>query len=131
MDQDLPRQMTVFIVEDDSIQSLLLKLMVDKLDVQITGTAASGEQALQRILHLKPDIILMDIMLKGSVDGINVTKEIYKIYQPAIIYITGNSDRASKTRAEKFGYHDYINKPVSLNQLKDSIYSVDDDVLHP
>jgi len=123
MNPVLPQSVTVFIVEDDNIQSFLLEIMVEKLGVQVSGTASSGEQALQSILDKKPDIILMDIMLKGSVDGIKVSREIYKDYEPAIIYITGNSDRANKERAEKIGFHDYITKPVSLYQLKESIYS--------
>lgn len=117
--------MTLFIVEDDNIQSLILEMMVHKLGLELTGIEAYGKEAVSKITSIKPDIVLLDVMLKDSFDGINVAKEIKKSYQPIIIYVTGNSDRANKNRAEKFGYHDYISKPVSFAELKSSIQAIE------
>jgi len=116
--------MTLFIVEDDKIQSLILEMMIRKLGLELSGIEAYGKNAVERILDLKPDIVLLDIMLKDSFDGINVAKEIKKIYQPIIIYVTGNSDNRNKKRAEQYGFHDYITKPVSFSELKYSLTAV-------
>lgn len=117
-------QMKLFIVEDDKIQSLILEIMVKKLGFQHIGTEAYGEDALEQILQKKPDIVLLDIMLKDSFNGIDVAREIKQVYDPAIIYITGNSDQAHKSRASEHGFHDYICKPVSIYKLKESIDSI-------
>jgi CheY-like chemotaxis protein len=53
-----------------------------------------------------------------------VAKRIKQIYDPVIIYITGNSDDAHKSRAEEHGFHDFISKPVSIHKLKESIESI-------
>lgn len=117
--------MTLFIVEDDKIQSLILEMMAHKLGLTLTGIEAYGKDAVKRILDLKPDILLMDIMLKDSFDGINVVREIKNIYQPIVIYVTGNSDNTNKKRAKQYGFHDYITKPVSYAELKISIHNIE------
>ncbi|WP_340103026.1 response regulator [Rhodohalobacter sp. 8-1] len=117
-------KMKLFIVEDDRIQSLILEIMVSKLGLQHIGTEASGENAVKQIVKNKPDIVLLDIMLKDSYNGIDVAREIKKVYEPVIIYITGNSDFVHKSRAREYGFHDYICKPVSIYKLKESIESI-------
>lgn len=116
--------MTLFIVEDDKIQCLILEMMVSKLGVNLKGTESYGKVAVEKILREKPDIVLLDVMLKDSFNGINVAEQIKQSYNPIIIYITGNSDDANKKRAQKIGYYDFITKPVSLNRLKDTIESI-------
>lgn len=116
--------MTLFIVEDDKIQCLILEMMVSKLGLCLKGTEACGEIAVERILNEKPDIVLLDVMLKDSFNGISVAKKIKQNYDPIIIYITGNSDDVNKKRAQRIGYYDFITKPVSLDRLKDTIESI-------
>jgi len=116
--------MTLFIVEDDQIQSLILEMMVKKLGLHHVGSEAYGKNAVNKILDDKPDIILLDVMLKDSFSGIDVAQRIKQVYDPVIIYITGNSDDAHKSRAEKHGFHDFISKPISIYKLKNSIESI-------
>ncbi len=117
--------MKLFIVEDDKIQSLILEMMVNKLGLKHIGTEAYGELAVEQILDNKPDIVLLDIMLKDSFNGIDVARQIKQEYDPIIIYITGNTDDAHKSRAREHGFHDFISKPVSIYKLKDSIESIE------
>lgn len=117
--------MKLFIVEDDNIQSLILEMMVKKLGLQHIGTEASGKSAVEKIVSKKPDIVLLDIMLKDNVNGIDVAREIKRVYDPIVIYITGNSDDAHRSKAFEYGFHDYIPKPVSIYQLKNSIESIE------
>jgi len=116
--------MTLFIVEDDQIQSLILEMMVKKLGLHHVGSEAYGKNAVNKILDDKPDIILLDVMLKDSFSGIDVAQRIKQVYDPVIIYITGNSDDAHKSRAEEHGFHDFISKPISIYKLKNSIESI-------
>jgi DNA-binding response OmpR family regulator len=116
--------MKLFIVEDDNIQSLILEMMVKKLGLHLIGTESHGEDAVKKILQNKPDVVLLDDMLKDSFNGIDVARNIKQEYDPIIIYITGNSDKAHKSKAKKHGYHDYISKPISLQKLKRSIEAI-------
>lgn len=116
--------MKIFIVEDDRVLSLILTKMVQKIGYEVVGTSESGRESIQLIKEKTPDLVLMDISLKDQIDGIQVAGEILKHYSPSIIYITGNSDKAHKLRAEEIGYHDFLVKPVNMNELKSSISRV-------
>lgn len=116
--------MDFFIVEDDKVLSLILSKMVQKIGYEVSGTSEYGSESIKKIKENKPSVILMDIALKDQVDGITVASEVTKLYSPAIIYITGNSDESTRKRAEEFGYHEFLAKPVDFNQLKSSIMSI-------
>lgn len=113
----------IYIVEDDPVLSLILTRMVLKMEFSVAGSSATGRESIDKITELEPSVVLMDISLKDEIDGTMVANEIVRSYNPIIIYITGNSDAKNKRKAEKSGYHDYLIKPVSFDQLKDSIES--------
>lgn len=113
--------MNVFIVEDDTVLLLMLEKMIDRMGLPIIGKAQTGTDAISQILEHTPDLILMDILLKDNIDGISVAKTVSEVYKPAIIYITGNSDRMNQLRAQKIGFHDYLVKPTSYEELRSSI----------
>lgn len=113
--------MNVFIVEDDNVLLLMLERMIIKMGLTIAGTAQSGADAIKKINETKPDLILLDIILKDHIDGITVAESIPDKYTSYIIYITGNSDQLNKQRAKKTGFHDYLIKPASYIELKSSI----------
>lgn len=116
--------MKLFIVEDDQLQSLILEKIVQNLGHEVAGIEQNGKEAVKKIKKYRPDAILMDILLKDNLDGISVTQEVKKTYQPFIIYVTGNSDDANRLRAEQFGFHDYLIKPVTISRLSHSIQSI-------
>jgi CheY-like chemotaxis protein len=112
----------VLIVEDDLIISLTTEKMVEKLGCQVVGCVTTGEDAIKAAEENKPDIILMDIRLNGSMDGIEATKEILaNLDSTRVIYVTGNTDNAYKERAEKTGYDAYLIKPLRMEDLKSII----------
>lgn len=112
--------MTVFIVEDDRVLSLILSRMIKKMSYEIAGSATTGSESIELIKELRPDLIVMDISLKDDIDGITVTQTIKQFYSPAVIYVTGNSDSKNRNRAKEFGYHEYLIKPISFEELKTS-----------
>lgn len=91
----------------------------------VIGSATTGSDSIQQIKELRPDLILMDISLKDEIDGITVTQNVIQVYSPKIIYITGNSDSKNKNRAKKYGYHEYLIKPISFDELKTSFNSLE------
>lgn len=111
----------ILIVEDDLILSYVLEKYLKDLKHHVIGSAASGEQAIDKARELQPDVILMDIKLMGKTDGIEAVEEIRRFLEVPVIYITGNSDPYNKSRAEEVGFHDYLIKPITMTDLKSSL----------
>lgn len=116
--------MKILIVEDDRLISLMLSKMVTKMEHEVIAVFARGEKALKSIKDLKVDLILMDVMLEGDMDGIETMQKIQKKYTIPVIYITGNSDESTKQRAASTNYLDYLVKPVTYTQLSKIINSL-------
>jgi CheY-like chemotaxis protein len=118
--------MKIVVVEDDKVLSLLLSKMIERLGHEVATIATKGSEAIEKIQALTPDLILMDIMLEDNIDGITVMETIRekKLNYP-VIYITGNSDPANLERAKSTEFEEYLIKPVSFDDLKKNIESVE------
>jgi CheY-like chemotaxis protein len=103
----------IILVEDDPITALGVQKMLENLDYEVIETFASGEDALKSINALNPDIILMDITLKGNIDGIEAAEIINRNFMIPIIYLTANTnyDTIQKARETTKSYG-YLLKPV-------------------
>ncbi|SMO37135.1 response regulator [Gracilimonas mengyeensis] len=119
--------MRVLIVEDDKVLSLLLSKMIERLGLEVLMIVTKGAEAIEKIVELEPDLVLMDIMLEDDIDGITVVENIRsKSIDTTVIYITGNSDATNRERANATNYSDYLIKPISFEELKTSIQKIDD-----
>jgi two-component system, response regulator PdtaR len=124
---------SILIVEDELIVAESLALDLQRKGYAIAGIVSSGQEAIQAVNQMPPDIILMDIMLKGSLDGIETSKAIQQRQSVPIIYITAFSDRATIERAKQAGettLH-YLVKPIRLKDLIKTIESVLESVGSP
>lgn len=111
----------VLIVEDEFITASALNLILDGMGFDVAGTTDTGEGAVKAAEDLKPDIILMDIMLKGKMNGITAADIIRQKFDIPVIYLTGQADDVTIAHAlesEPFGY---IIKPFEEKNLKTSI----------
>ncbi|AEG18179.1 response regulator [Methanobacterium paludis] len=79
------------IVEDEMISAMSTKQGLINLDYNVIGIANTGKKAIKSANELKPDLIMMDITLKGEMDGIETAKQINKNLDIPIIYMTGYS----------------------------------------
>ena len=111
----------ILIVEDDIILSMLNSRIVELLGHKVIKAVKSGEEAIEFALNSDIDIILMDIRLKGEIDGIDTLIEINKTKAIPAIYVTGNSDDETKTRAEKTNMLAFCVKPFSYEELEQII----------
>ncbi len=111
----------ILIVEDDMIISLVVENMIKKLGYELIGKAASGEEAIELAKEHKPDIILMDIRLKGEMDGIEAINQIKQHIDTNVIYLTGNSDKTNYDRAKATKCIDLISKPFTIGELTRSL----------
>lgn len=111
----------VMVVEDDAVSAAIVKNMLEKLGYLVPLVVSSGEMALLKAGEIMPDIILMDIILDGEMDGIEASELIHTDYDIPVIYLTAQIDDEILERAkitEPFGY---IVKPFNENELYSTI----------
>lgn len=110
----------ILLVEDERIEALDIKRTMESFGYQVPYVASSGQEAIEKALELMPDLILMDIVLKGETDGIEAVSEINKLNIP-VIYLTAHSEEATIERAKLTGPYGYIIKPYDPTELKYAI----------
>ncbi len=118
----------IFVVEDDAIIVMTITHILLSKNYIVIDSAPSGEEALEKIKKLRPDLIFMDIILEGKMDGIETVKKIKKIYDVPIIYITAHSDEHTVNRAKKTKPQGYILKPfnnLDIYSAMDKLFSTD------
>jgi response regulator of citrate/malate metabolism len=108
----------VLIVEDDHLLTLVEKRLIQKMHHQVIATINEGKEALKFIQENQPDIMLMDVHIKGEWNGIETVQEIRKQYPLPVIYFSGSSDVESRKWAEKIGYAGFLIKPVQREELE-------------
>lgn len=114
-----PTAKKVLIVEDDMLLSLVEERLIEKLGFEVLDKVVSGEEAVEKVRELQPDVILMDIILKGKMDGIEAMEKIRKEFDTPVIYLSGNSDRFNYERAKKTGFTEYLVKPITSQDLEE------------
>lgn len=111
----------ILVVEDESIIARDIQDCLEDLGYGVSATAATGLDAIKKATELKPDLILMDIRLKGETDGIQAAEHIWNQLQIPIIYATGFSDRETLERAKLTRPFGYILKPIEERELYTAI----------
>lgn len=106
-------QIKVMIVEDELITAEAIAILLKKLNYNPIAIVSSGEEAISKIKNLNLDLILMDIILAGSMDGIETAKIINAKYNIPIIFITAYGDKKTLNRAKLSEPYGYIVKPIT------------------
>lgn len=112
---------TVLIVEDENIVALDLKRRLEKLGYVVVGMAATADKALNLFTRYQPHVILMDIHIKGSRDGIETARQINELSTVPIIFLTAYADDETLNRARQTHPYGYLLKPYSERDLHTSI----------
>lgn len=118
------KNIKILIVEDEAILAMNYKIGLEKAHFIVTGIAFSGEDALRQAEETRPDLVLMDIKLRGPMDGIDAALKIREAMDPKVIFLTGNSDEDTRKRAMEISPLRYIEKPVKTDILSGIIQSV-------
>lgn len=121
--KDSDAKQKIIVVEDEAIIALNLKLDLEDLGYEVLETIDTGAEAIEKSRDLFPDIVLMDINLKGNMDGIEAAKEISEMGIP-IIFLTGNTDDFTAFEALKTAPYGYLTKPYSSKDLELTIAMV-------
>lgn len=111
----------ILVVEDEMIIGAKISMQLTSLGYEVTGILPRGEDALLHIEKNIPDIVLLDINLKGALDGIQMAEALMVKYAIPIIYLTANSDEATFNRAKHTRPAAFISKPFKQLDLQRAI----------
>jgi signal transduction histidine kinase len=107
----------ILVVEDERIIALHLRQQLTKLGYDVPNAVSTGDHALRRVEESPPDLVLMDINLKGKLDGIATAAEIRRSCSVPIIFLTAYSEEHTLTRAAATNPQGYLLKPFSEREL--------------
>ena len=107
----------ILVIEDDNVIGLQLEHILAHLGYEMVAMLKSGEEAVQKVEELKPDLILMDIMLAGKMDGVETAEQIKRKLNVPIIYLTSMVDDTTLQRAKITDPFGYILKPFDERML--------------
>jgi DNA-binding LytR/AlgR family response regulator len=111
----------ILIVEDEMIIGAKISMLLTELGYEVTGILPRGEEALAHLQQNKPDIIILDIQLKGKMDGIEVAAMAEQHFQTPVIFLTANADDATFKRAKTTRPAAFISKPFKRLDLERAI----------
>jgi PAS domain S-box-containing protein len=111
----------ILIVEDESIVALDIKTRLLNLGYTVLDIASSGERAVQKAVETGPDLVLMDIKLKGEMDGIEAAEQIHARLDVPVIYLTAFADEATLQRAKVTEPFGYMLKPFEERELHTAV----------
>lgn len=109
------------IVEDESLIAEELRDRLSRLGFTIIATVDSAEEGVAIATRDQPDLVLMDIRLRGKKDGVQAAKEIREHFDVPIVYVTAYSDRLTIAKIKESEYDGYILKPFHSRELQSTI----------
>ena len=115
---------TIIIVEDEAIVAMENKMNLNGAGHQILAIVSSAEAAIEMFNESIPDLVLMDIKLKGEMDGIDAMCEIRKHSNVPVIFLTGNSDSKTKQRVGSISNSSYMLKPILTIEIVDAVNEI-------
>jgi len=103
----------ILIVEDDPVITSLIGFMLKDIGYLVVGSAATAHEAIDIAKKIGPDLVLMDIHLKGQMDGIEAARTLWGLYNIPVVFITADAEDATLQRAIKTAPFGYIEKPLN------------------
>jgi CheY-like chemotaxis protein len=111
----------ILVVEDERIVALDLRTELEDLGYFVVGTVSSSDEALRIADAEHIDLVLMDIRIRGSRDGIATASELRERHQVPVVFLTANADAATMERAQRIQPAGYLIKPYSSQALRQTL----------
>ncbi len=111
----------ILVVEDEQIVANDIKMILQRLGYVVSGMASSGEDAIKKAEEINPDLVLMDIVLEGKMDGVEAASLIRYRFDIPVVYLTAYSDKKTLERAKVTEPFGYILKPFKDRDLYTTI----------
>ena len=107
----------ILVVEDERIVADDIKMILQRLGYVVSGMASSGEEAVKKAEEIHPDLVLMDIVLEGKMDGVESASIIRYRFDIPVVYLTAYSDKKTLERAKVTEQFGYILKPFEDREV--------------
>lgn len=104
-----------------NIIALDIKNRLKSLGFTVLHLISSGEEVVEKAYEYKPDLIIMDVLLTGKINGIDAAKKIVKALKISVVYLTASTSREVLERAMQIGGCSYLNKPFREKELENTI----------
>jgi len=108
----------ILIVEDERLIAIDLQRRLTRLGYTVVALAASGMEAVQKVLALHPDVVLMDIRLQGDMDGIEAAQRIHASTAIPVVFMTAYVDADTQQRIRTTSPWGCLYKPFAPNQVQ-------------
>lgn len=108
----------ILIVEDESLIAIDLQRRLTRLGYTVVGLVASGAEAIQHALALHPDVVLMDIRLQGTMDGVEAAQHIHASALIPVVFMTAYVDEATQQRVRAISSWGCLYKPFTPDQVQ-------------
>jgi CheY-like chemotaxis protein len=111
----------IMVVEDEIIVAMELQERLTSLGYEVVGVMGRGEEAIEKVDLLMPDLLLLDITLAGKIDGIETARRIHERHDIPVVYLTAHSDDQTLQRAKLSTPLGYLVKPFHESELRTTI----------
>ena len=108
---------TILVIEDEAIVAIDITQRLKRAGYNVPAVGATGEAALRALEELHPDLVLMDVLLKGEKDGIETAREIKNQFEIPVVFLTGQADESTQERVKNTGAYGFILKPIDTASL--------------
>jgi DNA-binding response OmpR family regulator len=115
------RQKSVLLVEDERIVAKDLQRTIERLGYEVIASVASADAAIEAAATRRPDLVLLDIHIKGSRDGVDTAQELRNQFDVPVIFLTAFADEGTIGRARNTEPHGYLIKPVKPDELRAAV----------
>lgn len=119
--QGVPKRLTALIVENNMILSLLYESYLEQLGFEVVDNLVYGRNAVDEAIITHPDLILMDILLDGPMNGVEAALAINDRMEVPILFITAHPDREKKEQASQLKNSAYLEKPISFDSVREEV----------
>jgi len=116
-----PVEPRALIVEDEILIAEELKERLSRIGFSVIAAVDSAEEGIAIATRERPDVVLMDIRLKGAKDGVQAATDIYSQVDVPVVYLTAHSDPLAVERAKRTHYDGFILKPFRARELQSTI----------
>lgn len=114
----MPKGASILVVEDEGIVARDLRYRLETMGYKVAGMTATGDEAVLKAWELRPDLVLMDIVLKGDLDGIEAARMMRERADIPVVYLTAYADEETIQRTEASGPFGYLVKPFEDRELE-------------
>jgi len=109
---------SIVIAEDEGVVAMDLEFLLKRAGYQVLAIVVSGEDVIDQVGKLRPDLVLMDIGLLGEIDGIEAARVVQERFGAVVVYLTAHTDADTFRRAESTGPLGYLAKPFEEGALR-------------